>query len=204
MTRARHVARLAAATLRAISWLPLLAAGALGLVLLLLGEPTITRLRLVAVALCAGTAFALDDPAAETLASSPTTLLVRRLVRVALVLPVVAALWALLVAAGGQPADAALALELAALLAVALTATAVAARFAPDGRGALAAAPALLVLLAAAAIALPDRWTLLAWGPADPHWAGAHGRWALVLVLALLALLQVSRDPARRRLLRAV
>jgi hypothetical protein len=95
---------------------------------------------------------------------------------------------------------AALTLELAAILAATLAIAAVAAPLVPDGRAGVAAVPTLLVVLATAALALPDRWTLFAGGPHDPRWVSSHQRWGAVLVLALLAFLYASLDPGRPRL----
>ena len=202
MTRARQALLLVRPSLRTAAWLAVLPGGALGLGVLSLDGPVVLELRLAALALCVGAAFVLDDAASETLASSPTSLLFRRLVRVALVLPPVAALWMLLVAYAGEGADVALTLELAGMLAVTLAASALAAPHVPDGRGGLAAGPTLLVLMATAALVLPDRWTLFAFGPDDRHWRDSHARWAFVLLAALAAFVYASLDPGRERLVR--
>ena len=199
MTRARQALLLAAPSLRATPWLPLLPAGALALAVLRFDGPVLLELRLAAIALCVGAAFVLDDPASETLATSPAPLLFRRLVRIGLVLPLVALLWALTLRYAGTGFDAALTLELAAMLAVTLAAAAFATPRLADGRGGPAAAPALLVFLGACTFALPDAWTLFAEGPNDPRWAGSHVRWAVVLVAAVAGLLYASLDPARAR-----
>lgn len=199
--RARQARLLVRPSVRSAAWLGLLPAGALGLAVLSLDGPVLLKLRLAAVALCVGAAFVLDDAAAETTASAATPLVFRRLVRIALVLPLIAGLWALLLAYAGTGFDGALTLELAAMLAVVLAAAALAAPLLPEGRGGLAAAPTLLVLVALAAVALPDTWTLFASGPEDARWAGSHERWAVVLVAGVAGFLLASRDPGRRRLL---
>lgn len=196
-----HQARLLGRPLaRAIHWLPLPAAAALAIGVLTPEGDILFQLRLAAIALCVGAAFVLDDPAAETTASSPMPLLGRRLVRVALVLPVVAALWLLLLRYAGAAFSGAVTLELAAMLAVTLATAALAAPFVADGRGGVVAAPALPGLLAAAALTLPEDWTLFAEGPDDPRWAPSHGRWAVLLVIATLLFLYASLDPGRARL----
>jgi hypothetical protein len=200
MMRARQALLLIRPLLRTLPLAPLAAAGACGLLVVHLEGDLLLRLRAAAVALCLGAAFALDDPAAQTTAAAPTPLLFRRLLRLALVLTFVAVLWASLIAYADD-APRALALELAAMLAFGLAASALAFRFAPDGRGGLAGGSALLVFLAAAGLALPDRWTLFASAPGDPGWTTSHGRWALVLAFGLLVLVHASLDPGRRRLL---
>ena len=202
MRRARQALLLAVPTLRATAWLPLLPAGALGLAVLTFEGPVLLQLRLAAVALCVGAAFVLDDAAAETLATSPASLVFRRFLRIGLALPLVAALWALALWYAGTGFDAALTLELVAMLAVTLGAAAFAIPHLADGRGGAAAAPALLVFLGACALVVPDAWTLFAQGPGDPRWDGSHLRWTLVLVVAVAGFVYASGDPARARPLR--
>lgn len=190
MTRARQAALLALPFARTLPWVALLAAAALALAVVRLGDAQTLHLRLAALALCIGGAFLLDDPAAETIESVPASLLFRRLLRLALALPVLAAAWALVVRSAGHVPAWELTLELGALLAVAL---ALAAR-----AGGVAAGPTLLVLFGLAAL-LPSRWALLVPGPEDPRWSAAHGRWALVLAAGLAAVVWASLDPGRPR-----
>ena len=201
MTRARQAILLARPSVRTAAWVAVLPAGVLGLGVLTLDGPVVLELRLAAVALAAGAAFVLDDPAAETIAASPTPLLFRNLLRAALALPLVAALWTVLLLYADVAPAWALTLELAAMLAATLAIAALAAPLVPDGRGGVAAAPALLVLLGAAALALPDGLTLFAAGPLDARWGASHERWASVLVAAILAFVYASLDPGRARLL---
>ena len=201
MTRARQAILLAWPSLRTAAWVAVLPVGALGLGVLTLDGPVVLELRLAAVALAAGAAFVLDDPAAETIAASPTPLLFRNLLRAALALPSVAVLWVLLLLYADAAPAWALTLELAAMLAATLAIAALAAPLVPDGRGGIAAAPALLVLLGAAALALPDGFTLFAAGPFDVRWDASHERWASILVAAVLAFVYASLDPGRARLL---
>lgn len=195
MSGLRHAALLVRPTVRSASWAPLAGAGALALAILALGDPGVGRLRLAAIALCVGAAFVLDDAAAATVASAPTPLWARRSLRVALALVPLAALWALVwwLADG---ASWALSLELGAMLALTLAAAALAAQIRGDGRGGVAAGPALLALLAAAYLLLPARFGFFPADPEDPLWGPAHERWALVLLAGLLGLLLASRDPA--------
>ncbi len=191
MTRAGQVAALGRPVARTVPWLALVGAAVVAVAVVRLGEAQTLHVRLSALALCIGGAFLLDDPAAETLESVPASLLFRRLLRLSLALPVLAAAWALVV--GSADVDRAtwgLTLEACALLAVTL---AVAAR-----AGGVAAGPTLLALFGLAAL-LPSRWALLVSGPEDPRWMAAHARWALVLAAGLAAFAWASLDPGRRR-----
>ena len=199
MSRARQACLLAGPTARLASWRAVPAAGAVGVATVQLGGPQVIELRLAAIALCLAAAFVLDDPAAQSLAASPSPLLFRRLLRTTLLLPLVAGLWAIVLWHAGESATTALTIELATMLAVVLAAAAAATPWVADGRGGLAAAPTLLIMLAAALLVLPAAWTLFARDPADPAWEAAHIRWALVLALAVATLLVASRDPANRR-----
>jgi peptidoglycan/LPS O-acetylase OafA/YrhL len=86
----------------------------------------------------------------------------------------------------------------AALLVVTVALAAAGSRLAPQRRGGVVAAPALLAL-ASAAFLLPARVALYA-QPGGAAWDDAHRRWALLLGLALAAFAAASRDPAHRRL----
>ena len=159
-----------------------------------------------------GAAYCVGDPAEEVLAAQPTPLVVRRAVRVALVLPALAAAWAVLLelvttapAMVAAPVEhrlpaGALTVQATALLAVALAAAAVAARGRQGGSAAsaaLAAPPAVLGLLVAGLL-LPVQAQLYA-TPADgPLWPAAQRHWAVLLAGAVAVLLWASRDPWRR------
>lgn len=199
MTRTRQAALLAQPSLRAVPWLPILLAGLLSLAIVSLDAEPLLELRLSALALALGAAFGIDDDAAETLAASPARLLFRRLVRLPFALGLIAGLWAVTVWRSGSGAWLPVTLELAALAGAGLAVAAVAGARLGDGRGGVAAAPALLALVAAAAVALPDSWTLYAHGPSDPRWADSHERWAALLTASAAAFVLASRDPARRR-----
>ena len=199
--RVRQVPVLLPGTIRAVPWGPLVGGATLGLVLVSLGSDDLgslmVRLRLAAVLVCAGAAYVVDDPAAPTLACSPTPLLSRRTLRVAGAVVAAGAAWgALLVAvrwaAGpGRWAPAALTLQAAALLATALTMAVLASRFAPDGRGGVAGSASVLVL-ALVSIALPHGWS-----PFSSGEAGSTLRTVALLTAAMIAFVLASLDPAR-------
>ena len=193
---------------RTIAW-PALLAGAVacaGVVALAgLTDALSARSRwpgLGALALCAGLAFLLDDAAESTVAASPTSLARRRLLRIALALPLVCAVWAgslwYATSVDGAPfgpdARQGLSLQFAAMLAVTLGASAVALRVAQGERGGWTAVFVLFGLLVAAFYA-PHRWTLLV-GTDDPAWPAAQQRWLVLLALGVLTLVFASRDPA--------
>jgi hypothetical protein len=139
-------------------------------------------------------ATVLDDPAAETAGATPSTLLVRRALTLALALPVVAIAWAALVWIGsdGPSRSAALTLQFAALVFVTLAVAAVL----PSGSqlgGPLVALTVLTALVAASASTAVS-WTLMP-HPGDGRWVAT---WTALAATAALALLLASRDPARR------
>jgi hypothetical protein len=209
----RLVPALLVPTARALGWGAPLAGFALSLGLLALAvrpglELPAGRLVLwlrIAMAVGAlGCAFLLDDPSEPTTQAVAGSLLLRRALRVALLLPATAAWWAAALwrVRAVHPRlplpVAALTLEAAALLAVTVALAAAGSRLAPERRGGVVAAPALLAL-ASAAFLLPTRVALYA-EPGGAAWDGAHQRWALLLGLALAAFAAASRDPAHRRL----
>ena len=194
---------------RAISWGPL--AGGSVIALAVVGflrvrdagtVGLIGGLRVGAVLLASGAAFALDDPAATTLASSPTPLSARRSLRLALALAAFFAAWTTMLRVAGGPTRAAaagLSLEAAGMLAVALAAASVAAPWVANGLGGLAGGPTLVSFLLAAIVVQQHwpQWALLAF-PGTAAWETAQLRW-LVLAGAGSTLVGLAAlDPARR------
>jgi fluoroquinolone transport system permease protein len=217
MPRLRRQLRLVPAllvpTARAVGWAAPLAGFALSLGLLALAvrpglalpaERLVLWLRIAMTAGALGCAFLLDDPSEPTTEGVAGSLLLRRSLRVALLLPATAAWWAAVMwrvqaVHPGLPLPvAALTLEAAALLAATVALAAAGSRLAPERRGGVVAAPALLAL-ASAAFLLPARVALYA-QPGSAAWDGAHQRWTVLLGLALAAFATASRDPAHRRL----
>ena len=209
----RLVPALLVPTTRAVGWGPALAAFGLSLGLLALAvrpglalspEELVRWLRLATIVAALGCAFVLDDPSEPTTESVAGSLLLRRTLRVALLLPAaaawwVAALWRVRAVHPGLPLPvAALTLEVTALLAVTLALAAAGSHLAPERRGGVVAAPALLALAVAATL-LPGRVALYA-QPVVGAWDAAHQRWVALLGLALATFAAASRDPAHRRL----
>lgn len=194
--------------LSAVRWQPSIGAIALAALLLALkaddlgaGGTALMLLRGVAALLALGAAFLLDDPAANTVAGSPTSLAWRRSHRLALLAMLVGTPWTLAVLAvqsrGTDVPIAGLTLELATLLAVGLAAGAIITRWTDAPEPGVFAAP-LTVGILLTAFRLPEQCALFV--PRGPLWGPAHERWALVLAAAVLAFLQCTRDPAHPRL----
>jgi hypothetical protein len=181
--------------IRAVWWQPIVAAAVAAAVVVRLArlDPAMEHF-LAAMLLALGTALVLDDPAAATLAPSPTTLWRRRRRRLALALVLVGLAWVAVNQMAGHPRAGPLppgpaTLVLGTLLGVVLASAALAGG--DDQLGGAAAGPVLLGFVVVAA-KLPGRWSLL---PV----AGHERRWGLVLAATLLVLLAASRDPAARR-----
>lgn len=220
MTRRRVLVLAVRPMVRSLRWRPLLGAAVAAAALLWLlrpddGDPAtlLGLLRLGGILLAAGSAFFLDDDAAETVACSPTSLAARRGLRLVVLVGVFAVLWGLLLGVasasaaagvGGLPIAGAT-LEVAGMLAFALAAAAVAGRWAADERGGVAAGPALTLLVLGAYLG-QMRWpryvTLFPVGPGDASWAPARLRWAVLLWLSAAVVALTSADPARRSDLR--
>lgn len=195
---------------RTVPWWAL-AVGA-GLGLLLAGIPRLlpappdawlclNLLRAAALAFGLGLAFLLDDPARHTTAAVPTRRPVRIGLRVAFVVPFAVLWWTaalLLIPGRTRPPVGAVSLEAAATALLALAAAAVAVRLTQVTEPGITLAAGLLPTALAAALLLPDRWTLVA-AATDPRWDGAHVRWAVLLVVAALVGAYSTAEPARRR-----
>jgi hypothetical protein len=199
----------ATGTLRTIRWLPLIAAWIVGVavIILLREREAATPLQAVAILFACGAGYAFDDPAAELLAASPTSLVRRRIARLALVLPPTVAIWLVLVGVQGPASGAelwALVALFAGLLGLSLSIAGVAERRSPAGRGGIVAAPALFLLLVASSI-VPPRWRPLPMGDVPGGWTPIYLRWSAAAATGLFVLLWSSRDRVygslRRRIL---
>lgn len=166
------------------------------------GPPdALTTMRVVTALLALGCCAALDDPAAPTLAASPTALRRRRAVQAAVTLVPAAVLWVLalrvtVLRTGASAAAAGLLVECAGLLAFVWTVALVAQRFGLHEPGAVAGAVVLPVLLVSTA--LPNS-TMLFTEFDDPAWHAAHQRWAVALAALVGSAVIATRDPAARR-----
>lgn len=212
VTRVRQLLALIRPTARAVAWGPLAGAAILATLYVLKEAPNafityrILVLRVAALLLCMGAAFVLDDPTEESLGYVPTPLLLRRLLRVGLLLPLLAGAWGVLVHLagdvsrrdGGPMPVADLTLEVATVVMVALAASSVGARLTSDRLGGIAAAPLVLGIVGAAML-LPYRYRLIVSSASDPRWADAHDLWQWAFVAAVAVFLYVNRAPSIHR-----
>jgi len=205
--RLRQIPALVHPLTAAVRWQPLLAAAALGGVLLAvkaddLGEngAALAVLRGVAALLAVGAAFLLDDGATDTLAASPSTLAWRRHQRLVILTMLAGLPWALAVLMvrinGATPPVGGLTLELAAMLALALAAAAGIMRWAQTCEPGVLAVPVVLGVILAMN-RLPERWALVV--TPGPAWGEAHQRWAGLFALGVTVFALCNRDPARGR-----
>lgn len=194
-----------------MSWQPLLWAAVLAIAYVMkeatdgLVDYRILVLRVGALMICMGAAFALDDPTEDTLGHVPAPLVMRRGVRLVLLLPFIAVIWMTLLRfvgdvpkrAGGPLPVGDLTLEAAALLLLALSAACLGARFTSDRLGGIAAAPIVLGLVALA-LFLPPEYRLIV-SITDPRWKDAHEVWRVVLAAAAISFLYLNRSPGSYR-----
>ncbi|WP_027657304.1 hypothetical protein [Salinispora vitiensis] len=165
----------------------------------------VTLIRVVAVTVALGVAFALDDSASATTRVTPTSRRLVHLTRIALsALPMVS-VWAagLLLCRMAVPANArqylpvgGLALEAAALMATTLALAAVAVTVSATTHGGLTATPGLLLATTAMTL-LPDGLQPFA-GPESARWEASRWFWLILLVGAMFVLGSVLRDARRR------
>jgi hypothetical protein len=144
-----------------------------------------------------GAGYTADDPAAPTLASTPTTLATRRIVRGLLIALILGTGWTAAVVTayrfGTTPPE--VSMRLAELFAAAAVSAAFASRArtdAPVNIGAAAAAASLLAVVTVSALAI--RWPGLPTLRTTP----AHDRWWLLAAAGLAIAGWSSRDPASR------
>ncbi|MGW5098471.1 ABC transporter [Streptomyces nodosus] len=169
------------------------------------GALALVLMRCAALVSALGLACVLDDPARHSTATVPTRRPVRSALRMAQALPLAALSWtaALLLVPGDiRPPAGDLALEAAALTALALAGAAAAVRFteAPQPGPGVAV---LLLMGTVLALLLPERWCLFA-RLGSPLWAEAHQRWAVLLLLTVPMVALLLPEPIRRTRLPAV
>ena len=210
-TRAKQTLQLVRPTAKAMPWRPVIWAAVLAIVYVWKEAPgayidyRVLVLRVAALLVCMGAAFVLDDATEDTISHLPSPLLLRRALRVALLLPLVAATWFLLVYLAGDvaPRDGGpmpvgdITLEAATLLATALAAACIGARVTSDRLGGVAAAPILLAVIAVA-LFLPGNYKLIV-SVGDPRWANVHDTWRMALTVAVVVFVYVNRSPGTYR-----
>ena len=152
-TRFRQLPPLARPAIKVVNWQPAARLMVAGLAFVTIGSQAGVQLRLsiAAAGVAASSAFLLDDHAAVTLASSPTSLPIRRLHRVTVAALAVGLWWVAAVSvatnrAGSFPV-AGRALELSVLVAIALAASAVASTVGDRTTGGIAGAACSIAVL---------------------------------------------------------
>lgn len=194
-------------TILAIPWQAPLIAAIVSTVLVLagVGDANVWPLQVAAVLLAGAAGFALDDPAYELLAASPTSLWRRRAARMAAILTPTILLWGTLAAVlGTESSEETLTLVamLAGLLGLAFGVSGVAGRR-TGGQGGPFTAPAILMALIASST-MPERWRPLPMGDIPGGWTALQTRWSAAAIVGVVVLLLSSRDAATRRLFRAM
>lgn len=186
-------------SLRTITWTPFVAATVVAVVLAVArrGESASAPLQVAAFLLGTSTAFSVDDAAAETLGSSPKTLLRRRLYRVVPTLLLAGILMASALLIQGESDDDEVSLLLAMFTgfsALALAIGGVAARL--RGQGGAIAAPSVFAVLIASTI-FPPRWRPLPTGDIPGGPGEILRRWLIATGVGAVLFLWSSRDPGR-------
>ncbi len=186
---------------RSTSIVPTLLGGIVGLAAIITQVSTGRSLTevyaLALVTSTAGIGFALDDPAAEIVAASPTSLVRRRIIRVLIAVTIVIIAWFLIAAVVATSSTnrfptSDIVIEIAALAAIGL-ATAASVQRRTDSPGGPTAA--LVVLVGPAfmsGIAFRDVRVFPSLVPGQP----LRERWVWLTAIALIALINASRDPA--------
>lgn len=190
-------------TVMAIPWGAPLIAAAVTTVLAVsgAGDNKAFPLQVGAVLLAGAAGFALDDPAFELLAASPTSLWRRRIGRIAVVLPPTIVLWALMaliVGSEGVEPTLTLVAILAGALGLALGISGVVGHR-TRGRGGPFTAPVLLMAIIVSGV-LPPALRPLPMGDIPGGWPALQVRWATAAVVGVIALLISSRDVVHRRI----
>lgn len=186
-------------SLRIVTWIPLLAATAAAgaLALIRQGESAAAPLQVSAFLLGTASAFAVDDAAAETLASSPNTLLMRRLYRVVPMVLLAALVMAgvLLIQGESESEEVPLLLAMfAGFTSLGLAISGVAARW--RGQGGAIAPPSVFALLIASTM-IPPRWRPLPTGDIPGGPGEILRRWLIASAIGVVVFLWSSRDPGR-------
>lgn len=186
-------------TARAIRWGPMAGAVAASSVLITtLGRGASTLpLQMTAFLLGAAAAFAVDDPAGESLAASPRSLWSRRVVRLAVIVPLTGIMWFLaLLADPPESAGEGLALTATSVgfLGLGLGAAAAGCRVAGWTQGGTIAGPSLVVGIILSST-LPPVWRPLPTGDVPGGFPAISARWAVAALIGIVTLRLASNDP---------
>lgn len=205
MLRCRQVAVLLGPICHAVPWLPLAGAAGLSLLVLLpslLADPVpyaaLTGLRVAAVMLGAGAAFAMVDPMAPATVA-PTPRWLRQWLRLVVVVVPAVAVWSVLhtvaVAVLGPTATGPvrdIAVEAATCGLAGLAGAAVGGRYRHTVVGALAGPMTQFTLIVSTHFIAEDysAWAL----PNNPHWETIHRGWSIGLLIIVAVLVAANRD----------
>jgi hypothetical protein len=193
---------LAAPEARAVRWRPLLAIAPISFLIVYAGmhDPGPTRawhMPFAGIALAVWAGFLFDDGASSTVRGAPTPLLLRRVIRVLLALPVLAVVWTgLLWYADVWQLAGTLTAGFVAQVSVALGFGALGVVVVGDEHGGLVALAGLVAVFVAVPILM--RGGILWSDPFHTGWAYRYGRWIATSGAALCLLLLACRDPAAR------
>ena len=199
-TRFRQLPPLARPAIKIVNWQPAARLMVVGVAFVAIGSQAGVqqRLSIAAAGVAASSAFLLDDHAAVTLASSPTSLPIRRLHRVTVAALAVGLWWVVAVTIAtnrtGSFPIVGRALELSVLVAIALAASAIASTVGDRTTGGIAGAACSIACYATTFLP-PQQWLPL---PAHPDAPGATPRLLASLACAMAVLAYISRDPATR------
>jgi len=190
-------------SIRAMTWVPMTIAAIVSFAVVAVRSsgPAAGPMQFAAIMLASASGFALDDPSAEILGASPTSLLRRRASRVFLVLLPATAVWLLLLAIRGTASPnetTALASMFVGLLGLAFGTAGVVARREPGVRAGIVVGPALFALVILST-SFPPRWRPLPIGDVPGGWEPIILRWFGAAVFGAIGFLASSRDPARPR-----
>ncbi|GII90729.1 hypothetical protein [Sinosporangium siamense] len=206
------VIRLIGPVMRAIDWIPLLVTGPLSLALIGVidaGAPldsgmALTLLRMLGLLLAAAAGFAVLDEMAPSTAATPAPRRLRHRIRYAAGGLTAAAFWAAActiatarLAEGGTLRIPGLAVEAATCIAAGLLTTTIAARRHHGRSAALRGMGGLLAVFAVTLVLRGPYWPWL--NPTEPTWEVVHYGWSATLVLVVIALDSMAREPHRTR-----
>jgi hypothetical protein len=200
-TRFRQLPPLAQPAIKIVNWQPTAWMMVAGLAFVAIGSQAGVQMRMsiAAAGVAASSAFLLDDHAAVTLASSPTSLPIRRLHRVTVAAVAVGLWWVAAVAVAtnrsGSFPIVGRAVELCVLVTIALAASAVASSVGDRTTGGIAGAACSIACYATTFLP-PQPWLPL---PAHPDAPGATPRLLVLLACTMAVLAYTSRDPAARK-----
>jgi fluoroquinolone transport system permease protein len=158
-------------------------------------------LRLAALSLAVAIAFVLDDPTEDLTGPAPVSLLARRVVRVALALPVVILFWIVLVAmANGASfmtqtlSQTTMLVELFAFISLAVGGAAIGGRHLADKLGGPAGAGIVVCVVAVGGL-LPWGRSLLAQVPGTAAYTQLRSWWWVAIAAGALAFVMFSATP---------